>query len=159
MKKERVLKITQSLLLAAIFLSMVACEKNNIDSKDGASLLIKGTIVTVVEPCLGNMILIEVDTPTHIGDSLDYLYPDSVFLSNAIGIPVNYRVDGGEIIPNYYVRGLDDRIMESGKLVVLKCRPSNDVDDTLFYHQAPCPDLWEPVMVPRYIPTEIISIN
>jgi hypothetical protein len=159
MNKIRKTKILPPLLLVVMALSMIACEKNSRDTKDSATLQIEGTIVKVVEPCRGNMILIEVDTPTHIGDSLDYLYPDSVFLSNAIGIPVNYRVVDGEIIPNYYVGGIDDRIMESGRHVKLKCRPSNDGDDTLFYYQAICPDIWEPVMIPRYIPTEIISIN
>jgi hypothetical protein len=140
------------LLIPALMLALASfsgCEKKN----NPDTITVEGTIVSFLDPCSGNGILIAVENLENFGESGTIVYPPDSLLNyhNAIIVPYfhKYTIDGIDQITS----------LSNGDKLKFECRKATtEADISLFdNYDYPCPAIYAPIPAPCYIVTKIIN--
>ncbi len=157
---KKINKTKPTLLLAAALVCLLAagCERES-------SLTLKGEIVAILDPCIGNEIIVSVSNRPSIGAFSDggglshfVVEGDTLFAyDNVIAIPLQYD-ENGQL--RYSMENDSLPIMEQGDIVEFECRRASEADTSQFIYSGICSAIYGPPSnIDRYVVTEITFLN
>ncbi len=140
MKRKRILQVLTILsLISSFFLS---CDRR-IDN------ILKGEVVAILDPCMGNEIIVSVSNNPEIGSNADIygnryfkISNDTIFeYDNVVAIPLYVDSDGRY---RYYWRNKAIKTIKKGDYLEFEYRLLNASDTTLYVHNQSCLAVYGP---------------
>lgn len=129
-----------------------------------ADYVLKGEVIAVLNPCIGNELIISIVNNADIGTNNDcdnnrffVVASDTLFeYSNVVAVPLPF---GGDGQPRYFWRNKAINI-QKGDYIEFEYRMPSEKDSLLFFNSEPCLASYAPPSnIRRLVITKIIKFN